>query len=43
MLGVGGKALEAEGTANVIAWRQEWVSRGAAGGQPGRSVVNKGE
>lgn len=35
MLSVGGKALEAEGTANVIAWRQEWVSEG----QQGASVV----
>lgn len=26
MLGVWGKALEAEGTANVVAWRQEGCS-----------------
>lgn len=31
MLSVWGKALEAEGTANVVAWRQERVFRGAAG------------
>lgn len=31
MLSVGGKALEAEGTVQVVAWRQEWVFRGDQG------------
>lgn len=32
MLGVWGKALEAEGTATGVAQRQEWVFRGETGG-----------
>lgn len=31
MLSVVGRALEAEGTANAMAWRQERVFRGVAG------------
>lgn len=31
MLSVGGKALKAQGTAQVVAWRQEWVFRGDEG------------
>lgn len=31
MLSAGGKALEAEGTAEVAAWGQDWVSKGDQG------------